>query len=277
MKGLGVALVSLLIVSAVLCSPVAGETISYWRLEGDLTDSVGDNDLQAGSESNYGWNESGLYGSDVPLTDASNNDAVVLDGDSLSVSGSGGVWTPSTFTIECFVNPTAPSTGPTTQHLAGVWDATNQSWALDMSNGAPRLRVRDIDNTEIAVTADQALTSGETYAVAGMLSDSELSLYSRQLGDDAYSLLGSASLSAWDGLETLDDSLYIGDKPGWSGDTDYGGVMDEVRFSSGALGEAELLATPEPTTTCLAIAAAAAGVFAVWRKKRKAASQEEAA
>jgi hypothetical protein len=56
---------------------------------------------------------------------------------------------------------------------------------------------------------------------------------------------------------------------GGASDPYYIGDMDEVRFSSGALDESELLATPEPGTTCLAILAAAAGVFAVWRKKRK--------
>ena len=49
------------------------------------------------------------------------------------------------------------------------------------------------------------------------------------------------------------------------------GVLDEVRYSSGALSQGELLCSPEPASASLALLAAGVGALVARRRKKKTA------
>lgn len=161
-----------------------------------------------------------------------------------------------------------------------------RSWSFDLcvsdKNRYPRLRVWDTDKNMASAVFDGSngydpfpIKTGETYSLAAVFDspNNEITLYGSQKGVNNGYKSTTVALESLGPLKDSSDSLTIGiqgQSREWIEAYPMAGDMDEVRFSSGALSESDLLmATPEPGTTCLAILAAAAGVFAVWRKKRK--------
>jgi len=276
----------------VLCGRANADTIAYWRFDEDskwdtqLNDSVGGHHFD-NSAYEVTTEESGLW-DPVPSSGASNSRRVQFDvtglyNDSAHVDGGAGdVWTPANgFTIEAFVRPSAVRDQTILGHCA--YTAPNSGWCFQLKDSGsacfPELRIYN-GSTEQTLTLDEfPMLAGNTYAVAASYDgSSQIKLYARQNTEvsDPWTSV-SKDVSEFGDVASSEKPLILGayGDPIYGTYEHFGGAMDEVRFSSGALSEAELLATPEPGTTCLAILAAVAGVFAVWRKKRQSSSPDD--
>lgn len=263
------------------------DTVSYWRFDQDdqwdtqLDDSVGGHPLD-----NSAWHvstEKGGLWDPVPNSGASNSRHLQFDTSweyddyVYTDAGSPDIWTPSEgFTIEAMVKPSAVRDAPIVCHCADT--NPNSGWSFELaesgSHCSPKLRIYNGSDKAEITFEEFSVAAGQTYALAATYDgNSEIELFAREKADPSVSLNSKSKIvSAFGEVAASDNPLMVGahGKPFSDNRDNFGGVLDEVRFSSGALSESDLLmATPEPGTTCLAILAAAAGVFAVWRKKRK--------
>ena len=283
-------MVAALVLLCGLASGLQANTISYWRFEGDLNDSVGGHHIT--NNSGVGFTESGLW-NPVPNPDGNvtngdqNSDAADFGGTDVfnyAYADDSDDWTQSGgFTIEAMVNVSG-FTEDSPETLVSHWNSLDQekSWVFEINDAdAPQLRLSGNSGDAVAAfsASEFSLETGKTYALAAAFDGSEVTFFGKEKGvtydGKQYLKSDPVDVSSIGILNNASEELFFG----MTGDSSnaFGGTMDEVRFSSGALGEADLLATPEPATTCLALAAAAAGVFAVWRKKRKENPEEDAA
>lgn len=296
MSARGLWLIELFVAVCCFCG-VAGqagaETVAYWRFEnadgdeGDIDDVVGGHDAVRAT-GGLGFSDGGLW-NPVPNPDDDPGAGAVncMKGDfgsgaqvNYAYAADDGDWTqPGGFTIEAMVN----LSGSQDQAMVGHWDSfSHKSWSFEIESSGgtthPVLRLHDGSEESTASFSGYDLAQGETSALAAAFDNAAdtVTLYARREGEafqKAVVDLGGAGKE----FGTLNDpvgvNLHIGARKGLNMEAALAGYMDEVRFSSGALPESELLAytdavaTPEPTAAALALVAGLAGAFAAWRRR----------
>ena len=308
---IAVSLLTALGLFLVIPGQVRADTIAYWRFENEngnsrlVEDELGAHD-GTGTVQGPDMETGGLW-APIPNPDSNVTGGASNSGrahfkaaydDNVEVAAHDD-WTQAEmgFTIEAMIRPDSVSAAHT---LVSHWNteyADYRSWSFELQvHGEglhPALRLHDTDGKEVVAVHDAFdIQSNETYAVAAAFdpASSEIALLGKRQGEgwmkQIFSLSGDKEFGKLKDpgatnlrIGCLEDGYPDFDE-GPSGPY-YAGDMDEVRFSSGALGHEDLLAyegfvaTPEPGTTCLAVLAAGAGVFAVWRKRRKQQSADD--
>lgn len=281
MRGRNLVVVTLLVLFSVLCAlggQARADTVAYWRFEdpNSFNDSVGENHL---TNSGVSTSEGGLW-DPVPQTDDRNYQKAYFDGSSSASAANIDAWWNSTFTIEAMVRPSNTATQPLVS-VREPFGKSSWSFNLDASGTTTKARLQVWDESGSpsgAVLDGLTIESDKTYALAAVFDDGsdEITLYGRERNSTSWTS-ETETLVGFGGLQNSNADLMIGEDNLESENQYLTGYMDEIRFSDTTLEESQLLATPEPGTTCLAILAAGAGVFAVWRKKRKSGSDGEEA
>ena len=269
----------------VLCPALNADTWAYWRFEDGsstttaIDSAAGGND---GTISGASYTGSGAW-DPVPQTGASNNNALSFDGSDDYVSATvsdHANFTSDTLTVEAFFTPqdTTPSKqGLVTKFDNGGGQVSEQSWALHIGNNnaptSPMFSVRESDGDLHNAVLDASIEVGQTYAVAGVLDatggSGEISIHLKEQGGDWVS--ASSTFSDWEGMQQTDTDVRVGSFGSGSA-SDYlwfaDGTIDEARISGEALSEGEMLATPEPGTTTLALLAAGFAGMLIWRRRK---------
>ena len=270
---------------------VQAETIAYWSMEygsGALASDFSGNNYDGyvkGSEGScFQWT-SGIC-DPVPGTGAQNQYGLQL------LAGSGYVtlhdkndfYQSSAFTIEVMFQPTAANPQGV---LAGQWDpdnSWNRQWQLrihdpGVDDSYAVLDVRDDDGTQTSVSFGRfPIEQNGKYCLVAQYIDLGESMGKIQFyGRTACSGEWTTWSETFGGFQTLENStanFMMGRDA--DGGNNFLGVLDEVRYSSGAIDKSKFLCNPEPATTSLALLAAGMGAFSAWRRKKRALSAEDA-
>ena len=282
-----------LAVTCIYFTATSAAPIGYWRFEsGALLQDSGPNSLTLTDNNTVGTETlpSGDLPNTVPQTGATNNQAAnfnfanseyfsVADNAAFDALTSG-------FTIEAFIRPEAnldnkPRTIAAQYSVAGQ-RSFQFSVSGDTAGGTSSHRNLEItlsddgsggsNNQEIQLGGDFQLTNGNDYYVAAGVdvtaTNTEIVLYVKDLTNNGPLIASALQTLPFTTINNSNAAFTIGAALDSGGDGDglFNGIIDEVRLSSGVLGESELLTIPEPGTLTLMVIAM--GALAVFRLRR---------
>lgn len=237
------------------------DTVAYWRFEEGsfLTDSSGNGHhlTNGGSAAAYTLPATGA-GSDFPnpilQTGASNATAVQRTASESSYLSAAyhEDFASNAFTIEAMVHVTSRNAHG---FLAGRWNGNNSSYAIYLrSDGTVDLAIRNASNSTVFIASGFTLALDTDYylAVAVDLTaaaapDRSATFYLQNLTDGGQRLSNTqTNIDVAAVREVSSTPFSIGAQGTGGNGTSWAGVVDEVRYSSHALVEDELLVVPEP-------------------------------
>lgn len=282
-KIIGFALVTILLVTN---SMTHADLLAYWRFGDDpngfLADSSGNNlTLSQGTANDAvqvtlpATGPGSNFSNPVPQTDAANANALQVergtDSSYLRIADpfSGGL---SNFTVEAYFNVESLTS---TQTIVGQYGTTGnqRSWGIMILNNTGVLRLNLSNNGSSVGQRDftgLTVQAGRDYYMAfsydSTTGTDNVILRLQDLTGNGDLLTGTLSYGGSNPLlhnSTAD--LEIGAYN--SGDNSFGGLIDEVRISSGVLPTSELLIIPEPSTFLLSLLGLAS-VLVVMRRGR---------
>ncbi len=289
-------LLAFLVASTALFSTTASAaTIAYWRMGDDsnnaLLDSSGNNNnWTAGNYGNYTLPGSGRgsdFSNPIPLNGLPNTKAIDLNGNNSGDRLTGGDFMDDSidFTVEGYFNLETYKTR--TQYIISHWgnggSVATTAWALGVgpSDGIPSLGIGA--NEVFALLRDPV--SGDSVGFGlGLTVVADTDYYfafsfnnSTDVGDAVLryidltndgSLITVVNDSGVIALPDSDSGMEIGAYAGKS--NNFGGLIDEVRLSTGILASPDLLvAIPEASTSSfLGMAAVLIGCMVLRRRKR---------
>ena len=285
MRGLVLSLIAGLMLLSVPCGEGEAATIAYYRFEDadDLSiDEQGHTSFEGPSSYTPGSKAVGDIGPGfwdaIAITGATNQRAGDFDGNDYVFANDHNDWTqPSGFTIEALISPYWVNCSDDNAIVAH-WGETSYSWMFGVDPGRhPFLKLYD-GAAKTATYTDFTIEDGVSYALAAAFDGTEVTLFAKEYGQESYSSYSTTALAVG-ALQNADAYFHIAAQS-HSGSFvplyPFDGVVDEVRLSTGALGEGELLTSPEPASAGLALLAAGVGALVARRRRKKTAQSKSA-
>jgi len=288
-------ILQLTVATLTVASVANAATLAYWRFGDDTSytyDSTGNGHNITGITATQttlpGSGDGSAFPDPIPQTGQSNANAADFNGTN---SGDRAIAddffdSSSDFTVETLFNMSAVNNSREQYILSQYNTSSNRSWAIGVADGDEGINGSDPSELFLYLSSDGEFGTSTTvglgltvaantdyYISVGFdntSSTNDLSFYYQDLTNGG--ALQSATFSS--GITALHDSTAQMEFGAFATDnSNFGGLIDEVRISDSVLEQSDLLMVPEPTT--MASMLMALGLFASsgFIRKRRAAKR----